>query len=84
MKKPYCECRHAWDNVQIMADGVVKPCCWIDGGGIGNLNLHSFEEVWNGEIMQDIRKHITRDEVHKLCKNRPCPYNTQVEEKPTL
>lgn len=82
MKKPYNECRYPWDNVQVLANGVVQPCCWIyssDGSGVGNLNLNSFEEVWNGETMQDIRKHIIRGEVHDMCKNCPCPYDTSGE-----
>jgi radical SAM protein with 4Fe4S-binding SPASM domain len=79
MKKSYSECRYPWENVQIMADGVVKPCCWIDGAGVGNMNLNSFEEVWNGEKMQELREYIERGEVHQMCKGRPCPYNTVLQ-----
>lgn len=83
MKKPYKDCRYPWDNIQILANGVVKPCCWMEGKninwtmyGVGNLNESTFEEIWNGEDMQDIRKHITEGKVHPYCKDRPCPFNT--------
>ena len=84
MKKPYSECRHPWDNVQILANGVVKPCCWMTGKGVGNLNDHSLEELWNGDIMQDIRRHITRGQVHSICRGKPCPYNTSDEARPGM
>ena len=76
MKKPYTECRKPWENMQVLANGDVRPCCWCTLA-MGNLNEHNtIEEIWNGPASQRLRKNITEGVVDKMCKNAPCPYNT--------
>ncbi len=75
MKKPYSECRHPWDNMQILANGEVRPCCWCVRD-LGNLNDATIEEIWNGDKAQNLRKDILEGNVNPMCYNRPCPYDT--------
>ena len=75
MKKPYSECRYHWDNDQVLADGTGRPCCWFDYD-VGNLKENTFEEVWNGSKMQDLRQSILNNEIHSQCSGKPCPFDT--------
>ena len=53
------ECRQMWDSLIVNADGAVFPCCIIHtpDSAVGNLTTQSFEEVWNGEKMQQLRRY---------------------------
>jgi len=76
--KKYKTCRLPWDNVNILANGEVKPCCWCVGN-VGNLNDKSLDEIWNGEAITELRESIVNDEIHDMCANAPCPYHTERE-----
>jgi MoaA/NifB/PqqE/SkfB family radical SAM enzyme len=76
--KDYRECVFPWKNANILANGEVKPCCWCKGD-IGNLNEETFEEIWNGTKMVELREHILEDKIHPMCKNAPCVYKTEVK-----
>jgi radical SAM protein with 4Fe4S-binding SPASM domain len=57
-------CRCVYDRLRINADGFVAPCAYsIDGElELGNLADTPFDEMWNGERMQDLRRaHHTWD-----------------------
>jgi MoaA/NifB/PqqE/SkfB family radical SAM enzyme len=71
----YAECRLPWKNANILSNGEVKPCCWCRGD-FGNLNERSFEEIWNSEKASELRCSIINNEIHPMCINAPCPYNT--------
>jgi radical SAM protein with 4Fe4S-binding SPASM domain len=74
----YNECVLPWDNANVLANGDIKPCCWCRGN-IGNLNDASFEDIWNGEKIVELRKNILEGEIHPMCLNAPCPYKTTEE-----
>lgn len=66
-------CIMLWREPVICWDGTVLPCC-VDLIGqcpIGNIKEHTIEEIWNGEIMQNMRKlHIQgRYKEIDLCRN---------------
>jgi uncharacterized Fe-S cluster-containing radical SAM superfamily protein len=57
-------CKHLVDYTMVCWDGRVGICC-VDAGRlhvIGDVNLQSIREVYNGEVMQRIRAvHASRD-----------------------
>ncbi len=66
-------CRDLWENLIILYNGDVVPCC-VDYDGemiLGNLSKDSLKKIWQGEKLQIMRQlHLNR-EFNKLpvCKN---------------
>jgi radical SAM protein with 4Fe4S-binding SPASM domain len=54
------ECRQMWDTLVVNANGDVHACCQVHrpGCALGNLTRERFEEVWNNEKMQCLRKFV--------------------------
>jgi len=73
MSETVKDCRMPWYWLMVTADGSAKPCCWSTGT-IGNVNVSSVDEVWNGETMVALREAIARDEVHPVCQGAPCKF----------
>lgn len=49
-------CPYPWQCINIEYTGMVRPCCFIKNGErFGNINNSSFEEIWNGDAMQQLR-----------------------------
>jgi len=66
-----CSC--PWDWVMITADGVVRPCCYATHSA-GNLNEQSFDEIWNGRTMLEVRYFIEQNQLHSVCRHASCKY----------
>jgi MoaA/NifB/PqqE/SkfB family radical SAM enzyme len=80
MRLKISDCRHPWDNLQILTTGDVRVCCWSNKP-VGNLNKNSLDEIWNGDEMKILRESVENDKVHDLCKNAACPYIQQYLKK---
>lgn len=69
-------CVSPFSSMVIDTDGIVPLCC-LDSDRkiiIGNLSVDSIKDVWNSDLMHDIRmKHLRkgRGEV-SICKNCNC------------
>lgn len=50
-------CLEPWTSSYIFHDGKVRPCCFTDQI-MGDLKKQSFEEIWNGEPYQRLRKTV--------------------------
>jgi len=68
---PPRSCGNPWTHVHIKSDGLVYPCCFSDQV-MGDLRKQSFEEIWNGEKYQDIRKSLTSGEYWASCRRASC------------
>ncbi len=66
-------CKYLWDNIVILWDGRVVPCCRdYDGKEIlGDLNKQSLGEVWRGDQLYKLRAHHIAGNfsVSELCKD---------------
>lgn len=54
-------CGYPWQQLQIDLTGEVVPCCfWTTyantGKALGNVNVQSIDEIWNGPAYQDLRR----------------------------
>ena len=47
-----------WDTLVLSANGDVRACCQVHSPGcaLGNLTRERFDDVWNGEKMQCLRR----------------------------
>ena len=65
-------CHWPWTSLSILWDGKVVPCCFDYDNlyNLGNAETQSFDEIWNGEKMQKLRKEFINNKVtNKLCAN---------------
>jgi MoaA/NifB/PqqE/SkfB family radical SAM enzyme len=53
--------------------GDVFMCCWLKSPPLGNILHQSLEEIWNGEIAQEIRRSIL-DGSFQYCDHTGCPF----------
>lgn len=67
------DCRAPWEWSLIATNGEVLPCCF-GAPPVGNLNESSFEEIWNGEAMQSLRKSLSENRIPKACEKGVCKY----------
>jgi len=49
-------CRRPWDTLAIHANGDAYPCMTWSRGPIGNIAHESFDQIWNGQALEMIRK----------------------------
>jgi hypothetical protein len=69
------DCNYPWTWLMVTSDGAVQPCCF--GGVIDRLDGRSAEDVWNGKRFQKLRLAVSRNEIHPVCKGRPCKFVQQ-------
>lgn len=64
-----CEgiCDHLLEKPFIDSEGNVFPCCidWVHT--LGNIKNSDFEGIWNGEVIQGIRKMFYSGKLPKYC-----------------
>lgn len=65
-------CARLWFNPVVTWDGKVLPCCFDKEAAhvMGDLNLNTFREIWNGEEYDRFRRKILtgRSEI-SICRN---------------
>jgi radical SAM protein with 4Fe4S-binding SPASM domain len=49
-------CRRPWDSLAIHANGDVLPCITWTKPPLGNIAVQSFEEIWHGRTLKEIRR----------------------------
>ena len=61
-------CMHPFTGLATREDGAVKVCC--RSLPVGNIKCQSLEEIWNNDVMQQIRKQVLNNERPAECA--PC------------
>lgn len=62
-------CMLPWLHLHGWTDGNAYPCCMADMEiPVGNLRKNTFEEVWNGESMNQLRLNMLQDKPSDTCK----------------
>jgi radical SAM protein with 4Fe4S-binding SPASM domain len=69
-------CTHPWRWLLVTHTGEVMPCSH-GARPVGNLNTESIEAIWNGPVMQDLRRSILAGQVHEVCRCSGCPFLTE-------
>lgn len=73
------QCWRMWQGCVITWDGKVVPCCFDKDAHhqVGNLEQHSFSEVWNSDAYKQFRQSVlgSRSEID-ICRN--CTEGTRV------
>lgn len=65
-------CILPWIHLHVSTSADMLPCCQQSYGyefQLGNLNEHSFTELWQGNAMRQFRLKMLRDEECMSCKN---------------
>ena len=62
-------CIYPFMAVSTTTTGNVKSCCRISPDtGIGNINNNNLKDLWNNEILRDLRKKLLNGDKPDLCK----------------
>jgi radical SAM protein with 4Fe4S-binding SPASM domain len=63
-------CFHPFQTLRISNNGDITPCCNFFGYDmvLGNVYKDDVYDIWNGEIMNDLRKTINTEKRPDLCK----------------
>jgi hypothetical protein len=70
--RPICDV--PWlGNTIVLSNGAVHFCCFSDAV-VGNVNVSSFGEIWNGEKMKGIRRALTEQRLPAECRSPSCPF----------
>jgi len=78
--RPVSECVYPWNSLYVASEGSLKPCCFATFR-VGTLADSSFEEVWNGPVMRQLRCAVRDGFVHPICRGAPCSFARQTEEQ---
>jgi radical SAM protein with 4Fe4S-binding SPASM domain len=60
-------CMAPWMHLHVQAEGFVTPCC-ESRQQLGNINRQSFDEIWNGAAMSEVRAKMLRGERLEGCQ----------------
>ena len=72
-------CNRGLNFVQVSDDiGKVRICTWTHDAVVGYLTENSFEEIWNGELANKMRRRLV-DGDYSLCIYDDCPYLSRNE-----
>jgi radical SAM protein with 4Fe4S-binding SPASM domain len=62
-------CKKPWVGFLVLMNGNAFFCCHMPSQVLGNLRRQGFDEVWNGERAQAIRKIMLEDPLPMICKD---------------
>ena len=75
-------CKMPWTMTVINPDGNVMPCTyWYTHEPMGNLKRESFEQVWNGEKYQRLRRELLTNELGPNCRHCPAMGYGKIDKK---
>ncbi|WP_404420589.1 radical SAM protein [Nibricoccus sp. IMCC34717] len=71
-------CGLPWQSVLVGNEGQVMPCCH-GSKPVGDLRHESFQAIWNGRVLREVRYCVTRGIVHPVCQSAQCPFQIRDE-----
>ena len=77
--RPISACMHPWQAAHVNDFGDLRPCCFAPRA-VGNVvEAGSFENLWNGPVMRDLRRSIRDGWVHPVCRGAGCSFARETE-----
>ncbi|MBI4404764.1 MAG: radical SAM protein [Deltaproteobacteria bacterium] len=67
------QCKAPWSWMTVLSDGSCRSCCHMVSP-IGSLNDNCVEDIWNSEIMQQVRASISKNRVPPNCRGATCRF----------
>lgn len=73
-RKKYHPCYRIWNGLAIYWDGTIVPCCSDINAGLplGNVREKSIRDIWNSDLLLDMRKKHIRSKHNELKICRTC------------
>lgn len=69
-------CYEPWSSASLLPDGRLGPCCAFYDENIDSIKENSFEDVWNGKYMSEVREGMISGNPPDYCKR--CPSNMYI------
>jgi len=70
---PLSDCQYPWKWAVISSNGKVRPCCFSTLA-VGNLQEDDLAAIWNGEVMQGLRRDILANRINPVCQGAACKF----------
>jgi MoaA/NifB/PqqE/SkfB family radical SAM enzyme len=70
----HARCEVPWEAAVILGNGDVAVCC-VPRTTVGNLNVTSMEELWNGPVYQEFRRRVNSTTPPPQCGSCPMMRN---------
>jgi len=75
--RPPCRCLFPWMNLMLFPHGEACVCPLLDFVSIGNVRHQPIQEIWNCELMREIRRKITKG--FPVCDHCICTRRTPMD-----
>lgn len=69
--RPLCDVPWLGTSI-VQSDGRVNFCCF-SSTTVGHVNEQSFQEIWNGSAMHEIRESLSQGHLPAACRSTSCP-----------
>jgi hypothetical protein len=66
-----------FERIRISCEGGAYFCCFQREQSLGNLTHSSLEEIWFGELAEEVRKETLAGSLHQFCLVNSCPAHFQ-------
>lgn len=66
-------CNLPFNKIRIKSNGDVSFCC-IQDAILGNLLKSSLEDIWMGQISEEVRSAVNSGNMHYSCASKFCPH----------
>jgi len=70
--RPVCDVPWLGTSI-VLSTGDVAFCCYSEDPIIGNVNNEPLERIWNGPVMQEIRRALLEQRLPPRCQCSMCP-----------
>lgn len=76
-------CSYPFTRARITCEGNISMCCFMrenpllpkEKAYIGNVLEDNFDNIWHGELAEEIRSHTNDGRLHEMCSQNPgCPF----------
>ena len=67
-------CQEPWNGIfSVRTNGDVVCCPCYAQARIGNIREATLQEIWNSEVLLEMRRAFNQGQLPKVCQNQLCP-----------
>lgn len=67
-------CEEPWNGIfSVQVDGTARCCPCFAQVELGNIHESSIAELWNAEVLLEMREAFSKGELPEPCKGQLCP-----------
>ena len=67
-------CSLPFEKLKVDPSGFVTMCCFQQRKCLGNILDSSLDDIWAGDLAQEIRRTTSEGQLHTVCQIESCPF----------